>query len=36
MLGGSLHVDSMPGAGTRVEMRVPLDGRPQHPSEESP
>jgi PAS domain S-box-containing protein len=27
MLGGSLRVDSEPGAGTKVEMRVPLDGR---------
>jgi signal transduction histidine kinase len=27
MLGGSLRVDSKPGAGTRVEVRVPLDGR---------
>jgi PAS domain S-box-containing protein len=27
MLGGSLLVDSEPGAGTKVEMRVPLDGR---------
>ncbi len=27
MLDGSLRVDSKPGAGTRVEMRVPLDGR---------
>jgi signal transduction histidine kinase len=35
MLGGSLRVDSRPGAGTRVELRVPLDGRPQRPSEES-
>ncbi len=26
-LGGSLLVDSEPGAGTKVEMRVPLDGR---------
>ena len=26
MLGGSLRVDSRPGAGTRVELRVPLDG----------
>jgi PAS domain S-box-containing protein len=27
MFGGSLRVDSRPGAGTRVELRVPLDGR---------
>ena len=27
MLGGSLQVDSEPGEGTKVEMRVPLDGR---------
>ncbi|HSK83103.1 MAG TPA: PAS domain S-box protein [Rubrobacter sp.] len=27
MLGGSLRVYSEPGAGTKVEMRVPLDGR---------
>jgi PAS domain S-box-containing protein len=27
MLGGSLLVDSEPGEGTKVEMRVPLDGR---------
>jgi signal transduction histidine kinase len=27
MLGGSLRVESEPGAGTKVEMRVPLDGR---------
>jgi signal transduction histidine kinase len=27
MLGGSLRVDSERGAGTKVEMRVPLDGR---------
>ena len=27
MLGGSLRVDSEPGAGTRVELRVPLNGR---------
>jgi two-component system, NarL family, sensor histidine kinase UhpB len=27
MLGGSLRVDSEPGEGTKVEMRVPLDGR---------
>ena len=25
MLGGSLRVDSEPGEGTKVEMRVPLD-----------
>jgi signal transduction histidine kinase len=28
ILGGSLHVDSKPWAGTRVKLRVPLDGRP--------
>jgi PAS domain S-box-containing protein len=28
MLGGSYRIDSKPGAGTRVELRVPLDGRP--------
>ncbi len=28
MLGGSLRVDSRPQAGTRVEVRVPLDKRP--------
>ena len=28
MLGRSLRVESTPGAGTRVEVRVPLDGRP--------
>jgi signal transduction histidine kinase len=27
MLGGSLRVGSAPGAGTRVEIKVPLDGR---------
>ena len=27
MLGGSLRVYSEPGSGTKVEMRVPLDGR---------
>ena len=27
MLGGKLVVASRPGAGTRVEVRVPLDGR---------
>jgi signal transduction histidine kinase len=27
MLSGSLHVDSRPGAGTRIEVRVPLDWR---------
>jgi PAS domain S-box-containing protein len=27
MLGGELRVSSTPGAGTRVEVRVPLDGR---------
>jgi signal transduction histidine kinase len=37
VLGGSLHLDTRPGAGTRVELRVPLDGRqPQQPSEVSP
>jgi signal transduction histidine kinase len=35
MLGGSLHLDTRPG--TRVELRVPLDGRrPQRPSEVRP
>ena len=28
MLGGTLGVDSRPGEGTKVEVRVPLDGRP--------
>ena len=23
---GSIHLDARPGAGTRVELRVPLDG----------
>ncbi len=27
MLSGSLLVNSRPGAGTRVELRVPLDGQ---------
>jgi signal transduction histidine kinase len=27
MLGGSLGVDSAPGAGTKVELRVPIGGR---------
>jgi signal transduction histidine kinase len=27
MLGGSLLVDSRAGAGTRVKLRVPFDGR---------
>jgi PAS domain S-box-containing protein len=27
MLGGELRVDSRPGAGTKVEVKVPLDGR---------
>jgi signal transduction histidine kinase len=27
VLGGSLRVESNRGAGTRVELRVPLDGR---------
>jgi signal transduction histidine kinase len=27
ILSGSLLVDSRPGAGTRVELRVPLDGQ---------
>ncbi len=27
MLGGTLRVDSSPGKGTRVEVRVPLDGQ---------
>jgi PAS domain S-box-containing protein len=27
MLGGNLCIDSAPGAGTRVEVRVPIDGR---------
>ena len=26
MLGGTLRVDAEPGEGTRVEIRVPLDG----------
>jgi signal transduction histidine kinase len=26
MLGGSLRVESEPGAGTKVEMRVQFDG----------
>jgi signal transduction histidine kinase len=28
VLDGSLLVDSRPGTGTRVELRVPLDGQP--------
>jgi len=35
MLGGSLRVNSSPGVGTRVELRVPLDGRLQSSSEGS-
>ena len=27
MLGGDLRVDSSPGSSTRVEVKVPLDGR---------
>lgn len=27
MLGGSLRVDSAPGAGTKVELKVPIGGR---------
>ena len=27
MLGGELRVASRPGAGTRMEVRIPLDGR---------
>lgn len=27
MLGGSFRVESEPGAGTRVEIRVPMNGR---------
>jgi signal transduction histidine kinase len=27
MLGGTLRVDLSPGKGTRVEVRVPLDGQ---------
>jgi signal transduction histidine kinase len=27
MIGGSLRVDSAPGAGTKVELRVPIGGR---------
>jgi hypothetical protein len=26
VLGGSRHLNARPGAGTRVELRVPLDG----------
>jgi len=26
MLGGSLRVDPVPGAGTKVELRVPIGG----------
>jgi PAS domain S-box-containing protein len=36
MLGGSLQIDSMPGAGTRVEMIVPLDARRMHAGQQSP
>jgi hypothetical protein len=36
MLGGNLRVDSGSGTGTRAKLRVPLDGRLQHPSEGSP
>jgi signal transduction histidine kinase len=28
MLGGSFRIDSEAGEGARVEVRVPLDGRP--------
>jgi signal transduction histidine kinase len=28
LLSGSFRVDSKPGAGATVEVRVPLDGRP--------
>jgi signal transduction histidine kinase len=28
MVGAELRVDSRPGAGTGVEVRVPLEGRP--------
>ena len=27
MLGGNVRIDSAPGAGTRVEVKVPIDGR---------
>jgi signal transduction histidine kinase len=27
MVGGSMQFDSKPGAGTRVDVRMPLDGR---------
>ena len=27
MLGGTLRLNTAPGAGTRAEVRVPLDGR---------
>ena len=33
MLGGNLRIDSEPGAGTRVEMGVPLDARLQRSRE---
>jgi hypothetical protein len=36
MLGEDLRVDSGSGTGTRAELRVPLDGRLQQPSEGSP
>ncbi len=36
MLGGDLRVDSGSGTGTRAELRVPLDGRLQQPSEGNP
>jgi len=36
MLGRNLRVDSGSGTGTRAELRVPLDGRLQQPSERSP
>ena len=36
MLGGDLRVVSGSGTGIRAELRVPLDGRLQQPSEGSP
>jgi hypothetical protein len=33
MLGGDHRVDSSLGAGTRVELKVPIDGGLQRPSE---